>query len=175
MFDQLRRDITTRLEDLVGEADKLRRALTALAPGQRKGTTATASPSTSAQTPRQARTSSRATVDRKRASGTGKPTAPARSTAPRSRPAKTKAAAPSARSAPGQTKTAVLAALAGGEAMTASEVATSTGLAAPTVSTTLSRLAKAGEITKADRGYQTNPSIFRAMAKNAGTSTGTPK
>ena len=45
----------------------------------------------------------------------------------------------------------MLAALSSGEAMTASEVATKTGLAAPTVSTTLSRLAKAGEITKADR------------------------
>jgi biotin operon repressor len=48
----------------------------------------------------------------------------------------------------------VLAALADGEAMTAAEIATATGIGRGTVSTTLSRLAKAGEITKAARGYQ---------------------
>ena len=40
----------------------------------------------------------------------------------------------------------MLAALAGGEAMTAGEVATKTGLARATVSTTLSKLAKTGEV-----------------------------
>jgi DNA-binding IclR family transcriptional regulator len=38
--------------------------------------------------------------------------------------------------------------------LTAGQIATATGLARPTVSTTLSRLAKSGEVTKADRGYQ---------------------
>ena len=38
--------------------------------------------------------------------------------------------------------------------MTAAELATATGLGRGTVSTTLSRLARAGEITKAARGYQ---------------------
>jgi CRP-like cAMP-binding protein len=37
--------------------------------------------------------------------------------------------------------------------MTAGEVAAATGLERATVSTTLSRLAKSGEILKADRGY----------------------
>jgi DNA-binding transcriptional regulator GbsR (MarR family) len=37
--------------------------------------------------------------------------------------------------------------------MTASEVATAAGLSRGTVSTTLSKLAKTGEIVKADRGY----------------------
>jgi len=61
-----------------------------------------------------------------------------------------------AREAPtrGATKSAVLAALAKGEAMTATEVALATGLQRPTVSSTLSRLARAGEIAKAERGYQ---------------------
>jgi DNA-binding transcriptional ArsR family regulator len=59
-----------------------------------------------------------------------------------------------ARPAPGATKHAVLAALAGGSAMTAGEVASATGLARASVSTTLSRLATAGEVTKAARGYQ---------------------
>ena len=48
----------------------------------------------------------------------------------------------------------MLAALAGGEAMTAGEVATKAGLARPTVSTTLSKLAKTGEVEKAERGYR---------------------
>jgi predicted transcriptional regulator of viral defense system len=38
--------------------------------------------------------------------------------------------------------------------MTSGEVATATGLGRATVGTTLSRLAKAGEVTKAARGYQ---------------------
>ena len=59
-----------------------------------------------------------------------------------------------ARTAPGETKTAVLDALASGDAMTAGEVATATGLGRGTVSTTLSKLAKSGEVTKAARGYQ---------------------
>jgi DNA-binding MarR family transcriptional regulator len=58
------------------------------------------------------------------------------------------------RTAPGATKASVLAALAGGEAMTASQVATKAGLARPTVSTTLSKLAKTGEVQKAERGYR---------------------
>ncbi len=37
--------------------------------------------------------------------------------------------------------------------MTASEIAVATGIGRATISTTLSRLAAAGEITKAARGY----------------------
>jgi DNA-binding IclR family transcriptional regulator len=48
----------------------------------------------------------------------------------------------------------VLAALAGGESMTAGQVATEAGLARPTVSTTLSKLARTGEVQKAERGYR---------------------
>lgn len=59
-----------------------------------------------------------------------------------------------ARTAPGTTKTAVLKALAGGSAMTAGEVASATGLGRASVSTTLSKLAKSGDVTKAARGYQ---------------------
>ena len=59
-----------------------------------------------------------------------------------------------ARAATGAAKGAILEALAGGQAMTAAELATATGLGRGTVSTTLSRLARAGEITKAARGYQ---------------------
>ena len=38
--------------------------------------------------------------------------------------------------------------------MTAGEVAAATGLGRASTSTTLSQLAKSGEITKAERGYQ---------------------
>ncbi|MDQ2898041.1 MAG: helix-turn-helix domain-containing protein, partial [Actinomycetota bacterium] len=49
--------------------------------------------------------------------------------------------------------------------MTAGEIATATGLGRATVSTTLSRLAKTGEVTKAPRGYQiTKPTSAPAAA-----------
>jgi DNA-binding IclR family transcriptional regulator len=48
----------------------------------------------------------------------------------------------------------VLGALAAGNAMTAGEVAAATGLARATVSTTLTKLSKGGEVLKAQRGYQ---------------------
>jgi len=59
-----------------------------------------------------------------------------------------------ARTAPGATKRAVLKTLASGDAMTAGEVANATGLGRASVSTTLSKLSKAGEVTKAARGYK---------------------
>ncbi len=48
----------------------------------------------------------------------------------------------------------MLAALSSDRALTAGEVAKTTGLARPTVSTTLSKLSKTGEVVKADRGYR---------------------
>jgi hypothetical protein len=51
---------------------------------------------------------------------------------------------------PGQAKTKVLAALSSAQALTAGEVATATGLARPTVSTTLSKLSKTGGRVKAE-------------------------
>ena len=82
-----------------------------------------------------------------------KPTASAtRATSPRRSTESTSAT--SSRTASGATKASVLAALAGGDAMTAGQVATKAGLARPTVSTTLSKLAKTGEVEKAERGYR---------------------
>ena len=131
MINRLREQIQERLDQLVNEADRLRKALVALGPrvskatarkhpAPRQSTEPTATPATSAPAPR--------------------PSTPA----PRS----------ARRTAPGATKASVLAALAGGEAMTAGEVATKAGLARPTVSTTLSKLAKTGEVEKAQRGYR---------------------
>jgi DNA-binding transcriptional ArsR family regulator len=109
----------------------------------------------------------RARSDRAAASRTSTPK-PARSRAVTSTAAPTSSAEPAempasvdarrpraaARTAQGETKTVVLEALASGEAMTAGEVASATGLGRGTVSTTLSKLAKSGEVTKAARGYQ---------------------
>jgi DNA-binding IclR family transcriptional regulator len=57
--------------------------------------------------------------------------------------------------------------------MTAGEIAAATGLARATISTTLSKLAGSGEVTKAARGYQ----IAResdAAAVDGAAETGTP-
>ena len=64
------------------------------------------------------------------------------------KPASTRARAPR-----GQNKARVHEALKDGP-MTASEVAKVTGIATGTVSTLLTRMAKSGEVTKADRGYR---------------------
>ena len=67
-----------------------------------------------------------------------KDTSPARST--------------NARAPRGENKKKILAALKGGP-KTASEIATETGIKAGTIGASLSKLAKAGEVVKADRGY----------------------
>ena len=122
------------LDQLAGEADRLRKALAALEPrSPSKPRASLPTQAASAATPR------------------------AKTPATKSGPARgaTQAAAGSPRrTAPGATKASVLAALAGGEAMTAGEVADKTGLARATVSTTLSKLAKSGEVAKAERGYR---------------------
>jgi DNA-binding IscR family transcriptional regulator len=59
-----------------------------------------------------------------------------------------------ARTAPGATRTSVLAAFRDGEVLTAGQIAEKTGLGRNTVATTLSRLAKSGELQKARRGYR---------------------
>ena len=145
MLDQLRQQIQIHLDELLGEADKLRRALGAL--GSREGA---ATPSAAPERARRAPTSRAAT--RKPARPRSSATTVAASRSPQ--PAEAPASAPAARTASGSTKTAVLEALTGGNAMTAGEVATATGLGRATVSTTLSKLAKSGEVTKAARGYQ---------------------
>jgi CRP-like cAMP-binding protein len=63
-----------------------------------------------------------------------------------------KPAGASARAPRGQNKAKVLEALKDGP-MTASEIAKATGIGTGTVSTMLTKMAKSGELTKADRGY----------------------
>jgi sugar-specific transcriptional regulator TrmB len=139
LIDRIRHDIQQRLDQLLAEAAKLRRALAALDPRERSGPT----PDT---------TSSRSAAKQAEKTSDG-PNSTAKRT--RTRTARTtNGAAASSRTAPGQTKAKVLAALSSDSASTAGEVAKATGLARPTVSTTLSRLSKSGEVGKADRGYR---------------------
>jgi hypothetical protein len=55
----------------------------------------------------------------------------------------------------GATRQAVLEALAGGNAMTAGQLATVTGLPRERIAPELSKLVKTGELVKTDRGYKT--------------------
>ena len=143
MIDRIRKDIQDRLEQLLAEADKLRRALAALDPRDRQTS----------------------------GNGGGKPvaTSPAkpRSATPRKRspsgPSK-----PATRTPRGSTKRTVLSALSSDGAMTAGEVAAATGLQRATVSTTLSKAARSGEVVKAERGYR----LPAEPATGSGTSTG---
>jgi CRP-like cAMP-binding protein len=80
-------------------------------------------------------------------------TAPAKRPTAAKRPsAATRATAP-ARTPRGQNKAKILQALKGRPPMTASEVAEVTGIPTATVSTTLTKMAKTGELVKAERGY----------------------
>jgi biotin operon repressor len=134
VIDRLREQIQERLDQLAGEADRLRKALAAL-------------------DPRSSKAPARKPPARKPAQPTASTDASATKRAPARRTSQAAARSPR-RTAPGATKASVLAALAGGEAMTAGQVADKTGLARATVSTTLSKLAKNGEVQKAERGYR---------------------
>jgi DNA-binding transcriptional ArsR family regulator len=138
VIDQIRHDIQERLDQLLVEADKLRRALTALDP--RSSAAPARKPPTQKPAPASAPEPKAATTKSAPAKRTSQP-----------------AARPPRRTAPGATKASVLAALAGGKAMTAGQVADKTGMARGTVSTTLSKLSKSGEVQKAERGYRLAP------------------
>ncbi len=149
MIDRIRQDIEQRLEQLLAEADKLRQALAELgssggvsARGSRRGRGAGGSRTgTGARSGGRGGARSTGTAGRagSRGSGTTRGGGSSR-----------------ARNTSGGTKNAVLEALqgAGGSPMTAGEVASATGLGRASVSTTLSKLARSGEVTKAARGYQ---------------------
>jgi len=170
MIDKIRRDIQARLEELLGEIDRLRRALAAL--------TSRGSEPASADrvTPADARTASVGEGGAKSSRATSRRTTRTRSAsspAPASAQKPASSAVARVRTAPGATKAAVLAALKDGSAMTAGEIAAATGLGRATVSTTLSKLAGSGEITKAARGYQI-PQQTDAPAVDGAGETGTP-
>lgn len=146
LIDRMRKDIQDRLETVLGEADKLRKALAALDPrggsasssdGSRRSRSASPSGSSAGRR-------SRSSQSRRRSRGSGSQRS--------SRDSQRRA--PGRRMPPGATKNQVLEALSDGRARTAGEVAEATGLARGTVSTTLSKLARGKEIVKAERGYR---------------------
>ena len=139
MIDRIRHDIQQRLDQLLAEVDKLRRALAALDPRERSAP----EPKPTKPQPTAKRAAKAPSVSKKTPART--PTRSARTA---------NGAGESRRTAPGQTKATVLGALSGEQVLTAGEVATATGLARATVSTTLSRLAKTGDVVKAERGYR---------------------
>jgi CRP-like cAMP-binding protein len=139
LIDRIRHDIQERLEQLVAEAERLRRALAALDPREKPRPK-----STDKRTPKPAQRSAPA------ARSTPEPGA----AAPGKGALSSGKASARARTAPGATKAKVLGALSADGAMTAGDVAKATGLARGTVSTTLTKLAKTGEISKAERGYR---------------------
>jgi sugar-specific transcriptional regulator TrmB len=127
LIDRIRHDIQQRLDQLLADAEKLRHALAALDPRERS-------------TPKPKPTRSQPTA--KRAAKT--PDAPKQTPPRRQTRTASTATSPSAstRTPPGRTKAKVLAALSSDRALTAGEVAKTTGLAQPTVSTTLSKLSR---------------------------------
>jgi biotin operon repressor len=157
LIDRIRHDIQQRLDQLLAEADKLGHALAALDPRER-----------SARKPKTTKSQPTATPDAKKPD-TAKPT-PARTRTRTASAANGASAAP--RTAPGETKAKVIAALTSDQALTAGQVAKETGLARGTVSTTLSKLSKTGEVIKADRGYRL-PST-QGAPPNAAEPTATP-
>jgi hypothetical protein len=150
VIDRLREQIQQRLDQLVNEADRLRKALAALDPRSSAG-------------PVRKPAARKAPARMGSGAATPKPEAPAATTAPAQR-TRQPTARVRRRTAPGATKASVLAALAGGEAMTAGQVADKLGLARGTVSTTLSKLAKSGEVEKAERGYRLAPAATATPA-----------
>jgi DNA-binding transcriptional ArsR family regulator len=84
--------------------------------------------------------------------GGGHPPA-AKPTEPAKRPRAAKTTKAPARTPRGQNKAKILESLKGHGPMTASEIAKATGIPRATVSTTLTKLAKTGELAKAERGY----------------------
>jgi CRP-like cAMP-binding protein len=84
--------------------------------------------------------------------GGGHPPA-AKPAEPAERPRAAKATKAPARTPRGQNKAKILETLEGRVPMTASEIAQATGIPRPTVSTTLTKMAKTRELDKAERGY----------------------
>jgi DNA-binding transcriptional ArsR family regulator len=151
VIDQIIRAMQASIDELLGEIERLRRALAALTTRESEaGRSVRGAPRRSAVGATPANSPRGATHSAPR---TRKASAPAR---PAAAPASLAAAlVPArARTAPGAIRAAILAALGDGSAMTAGEIAAATGLARATASTTLSRLAASSEIAKAARGYQ---------------------
>jgi len=152
VLDEIRRDMESRLAGMLDEAERLRAALAALGGpvSNRRGGSASGRGNSARST--STRANARASSPRAARPRKAGATRQSRDSASPAGRRGNRNGAPPARST--GTKGAVLAALASGEAMTASQVAEATGLGRASVSTTLSKLAKSGEVRKAARGYE---------------------
>ena len=139
------RDAVTELRAV---ADEIEKRLPGVASEPPTGDTASA-PSVPA-TRRPVRRAARPTAARV-AGGAGGRSTPAGKSAPQRRSASRSTSATS-RTPRGENKVRILAALEAGP-RTASEIAAETGIGTGTVSSTLTKMTKAGEVTKATRGY----------------------
>lgn len=137
------------VSELRALADEIERRLPG-ATGAGKAGGSTARPS-AARSRGASRTTSRPRATRTTSRGTRRPASPSRRAAatPRAGTASRRSAAPAPR---GQNKAKILESLKAGP-QTASQIAARTGISTSTVSSTLTKMAKAGEIVKADRGY----------------------
>jgi CRP-like cAMP-binding protein len=132
------RDLTDELERLRGALERLEGGVRARVRGgpSRAAASAQKTPATAKQPAARKETT------------TAKDTAAANRRAAARRPGRRAAPAPR-----GQTRAKVLEALKPGP-KTAGDIANETGIGRGSVSTTLTKLAKAGEVVKADRGYR---------------------
>ena len=131
--EQLRqhRDLSDELERLRDALGRLEGGVAARVPGRRARAKASSPRETAAAKPSAAKTS-----------------APAKKSPAASGPRRAGAPAPR-----GQTRTKSLDALKDGP-MTAGEIAATTGIGRGSASTTLTKLAKSGDVVKAERGYR---------------------
>jgi hypothetical protein len=136
---QVLSDELDRLRDALSRIEGAARSRVGAGPRGRRPAAKPAGSAKRAGTARPASTARRASTAKR--PGTAKQASPAK-------PTRARAGAPR-----GQNKAKVLDALKGGDAMTASEIAKATGIGAATVSTLLTKMAKTGELAKAERGY----------------------
>ncbi len=175
MIDRIRADIEQRLEQVLAEADRLREALNALGtsdgPGAAPARRQSRGPARGGRRGGSARSGAAAGGRASRGRSTRSRAATGRSTGAASAGGGGAAASgrTRTRTASGATRQAVLDALskAGGQPLTAGQVASATGLGRPSVSTTLSKLARSGDVTKAQRGYSLGSSAGGASSGSA--------
>lgn len=175
LIDRMRKDIQDRLDTVLSEADKLRKALSALDPrggsaSSRASSRGSGSGSSGGSGGRGSGGSRRSGAGSSRRSSGPRAARSSRSQRTQRRTQSTQRRTRGRRTPPGATKNRVLEALSDGRARTAGEVAEATGLARGTVSTTLSKLARGNEVVKAERGYRLPTAAAPGAAASASAS-----
>ncbi len=153
MIEQIVSEIQNRLDELLDEIDKLRRALLALGSREQPVPPSTRTAPTRADgRTRSAPAKPRDKTTRAPAPPASVPAATSPKQVPESPPVSQARNAP--RAAPGAILRAIFEALADGNSMTAAELASTTAIPRTSLDRTLAGLVKAGELTKAADSYQ---------------------